>query len=168
MQCIRAGNESTVHNQAKTFLAKELENKYKDLFVFKYDGVWMEYPLVEHNSEVENPAFSHSKLITRASYSKRLKLLSLAEKVTPRVFNLANTCNPKLRQNTRRKIRVSAKRLNLIKIVDICVVVGNKIVEVHEIVHTHGLKNSEKKKIHEFYPVELHEISSIELGRNLI
>lgn len=161
MQCIRAGNESVSHNTTKTCLAKELAEKYQSMFKFKHDGVWLEYPLVVHMSELENPAFSHSKLITRASYSKRLKLLSLAEKVTHRVFNLANTCNPRLKQGSRRKLRVSAKRLDLVKIVDVCVVVENKIVEVYEIVHTHGLKDNEKKKIRDFYSVEIHEIKSV-------
>lgn len=140
----RAGFEGDAHLSKKIEVAISLVDKYKNSFCSEVDGIYMEYPL-------RDPANNLSLY-----NQKKLKyLLSIYQDING-VKNLGNIFNPNLRSTYRSK--KCLKSLNIIKILDICVVIGGVEVEAVEIKITNGMTKKIKNYIESLYPNLVKEI----------
>lgn len=135
---IRAGNEGLIHMKGKINKAAELWNQYKEEFKRDFDGVWFEYPIIDHSSTQLN------------SYQKRKLnyLLSLYQKVSSNsaeIKNLHNIFNSNLKSSLRGRKSISS--LDIKKIVDIAVVVNGAVVKVVEVISKNKLTTAQKESL---------------------
>lgn len=158
----RAGNESELHHAAKLFISRliaiGLERLPNADRPPKYDGVWMEYPLHAVNC---GSADSSSALlpVTCGSATKRRALLNIAEDIMDvegvqihACKNLHNIFNPNLRCKERRAIRTRAKKLGLLKVVDVAVVHSRTVHTVIEVVLSSKMTRQQKQLVMTTYP----------------
>lgn len=140
----RAGFEGNEHLTKKVEVALNLLDKYKDKFCDEIDGVYIEYPLRDPNNNLS----LYNK--------KKLKyLLSIYQDING-VKNLENIFNANLRSSHRSK--KCLKSLNIVKILDICVVLGGVEVEAVEIKITNGMSKKTKEYMESLYPNLIKEI----------
>lgn len=140
----RAGFEGDVHLSKKIEVSQSLFNKYKEEFKKEEDGVYMEYPLRDPGTNLS------------LYNAKKLKyLLSIYQDING-VKNLGNIFNANLRSIHRSK--KCLKCLNIVKIVDICVVINGVEVEAVEIKITNGMTKSVKENMDRMFPGLIKEI----------
>jgi hypothetical protein len=178
----RAGNESVVHHQAKIFVARLLtamlpseQNQPLQLqTAVKGSGVWLEYPLPKlETPNIKGIAFSHKDIpLKHGGIAKRRKLLALAiplgdtqvDQPYTGVRNLHNVMNSNLRCSERRKIRTTAKRLNLMKVVDVALVVDHTLKAVVEVVNRSKMTQATLSALKVTYPtVVIEEVSILQI-----
>jgi hypothetical protein len=168
----RAGNESELHHSAKLFISRLIAIGFNQLpntsgstvgvgrqtKTCKYDGVWMEYPL--HAVNCGSADSSSAQLpVTCGSATKRRALLNIADDVMDAegvpihaCKNLHNIFNPNLRCKERRAIRTRAKKLGLLKVVDVAVVRSRTVHTVIEVVMTSKMTRQQRHSIMATYP----------------
>ncbi len=141
---VRAGFEGDTHLLKKIEVAMALNEKYKDKYINCMDGVYLEYPLLK-------------PLNNLSLYNKRKLnyLLSIYQKINE-IKNLGNIFNANLKSPHRSK--KSLKTFEIVKIVDVCVVIGGKEVEAVEIKITNGMTKKVKKQMEELFPGLIKEI----------
>ena len=123
-----------------------LFDKWNQFFSKEYDGVYLEYPLIEKETLNNLSLYNKKKL----NY-----LLSIYQDING-VKNLENIFNANLKSSHRSK--KCLKNLHIKKIVDICVVCNNEIVEIIEVKITNGLTKKQYEELNNMYPNIITEI----------
>jgi hypothetical protein len=142
----KAGNEGDKHITKKIEIALNLFNEWNHKFTDQYDGVYLEYPLIEKNTLNDLSVYNKKKL----NY-----LLSIYQDING-IKNLENIFNANLRSSHRSK--KCLKNLHIKKIIDICVVSNGEIVEIIEIKITNGLTKKQYEELNTMYPGIIKEI----------
>jgi len=140
----KAGNEGNVHIYNKLFKCVEIYKKYKNMLNISecdQDGIWLEYPII-NTENLSN--YQMNKLRYLLSLYEKIEIKETQNKVC-QIKNLHNIFNSNLKSKLRG--RKSLKSLDIIKIVDIAVVIDKKIIYVAEVVVNNKLTNIQHSQL---------------------